>query len=200
MHFLLRQFPKPLIIHVAAVNGQDRARLEPQCPRHLDLAGLPFGHHRERGQVAIVVQQQVQFDRALGSPEFGPVEHAHRQVDDAPIQAHQLVLEAEFLPPALVAHQFLAFHQRLLKQCLVEFPRPILISVGQGGFLRRHGHPQMLQLPFATCQAATNLAQGMRPPQLAKQHRQELPPTGETPRVPLGFVFLDGLLELPARE
>jgi hypothetical protein len=40
----------------------------------------------------------------------------------------------------------------------------------------------------------------MRPSQLAKQHGHELPPTGETPRVPFGFVLLDCLLELPARE
>jgi hypothetical protein len=38
----------------------------------------------------------------------------------------------------------------------------------------------------------------MRASQLAKQHGQELAPTGETPRVPLGFVLLDGLLEIPA--
>jgi hypothetical protein len=40
----------------------------------------------------------------------------------------------------------------------------------------------------------------MRPSQLAKQHGQELAPTGETPRVPLGFVLFDRLLEIPARE
>src|SRR5258708_39806067 len=40
----------------------------------------------------------------------------------------------------------------------------------------------------------------MRPPQLAKQHGHKLAPTGETPRVPLGLVLLDRLLELPARK
>src|ERR1035437_9378451 len=40
----------------------------------------------------------------------------------------------------------------------------------------------------------------MRPSQLAKQHGHELAPTGEAPRVPLGLVLLDRLLELPARE
>src|SRR5712692_4176250 len=43
VHFLLRQFPKPLVIHVATVDGQDRARREPQRARHLDLAGLALG-------------------------------------------------------------------------------------------------------------------------------------------------------------
>jgi hypothetical protein len=58
----------------------------------------------------------------------------------------------------------------------------------------------MLQLPLAARQAAANLAQGMRPSQLAKQHGHELAPTGETPRVPFGLVLLDRLLEFPARE
>src|SRR5271157_423170 len=200
VHFLLRQFPKPYVIDVAAVNRQDRARREPQRARHLALAGLAFRHHGEPRQVAIVVQQQVQFDRALGPPELCPIEHAHRQVDDAPVQAHQLVLEAELLTPALAAHQFLAFKQRLLEHRLVQLPGPVLIGVGQGGLLGRHRHSQMLQLPFATRQTAANLAQGMRASQLAKQHGHELAPTGEAPRVPLSFVLLDGLLEIPARK
>jgi hypothetical protein len=40
----------------------------------------------------------------------------------------------------------------------------------------------------------------MRPSQLAKQHRHELAPTRETPRVPLGLVLLDRSFEIPARE
>src|ERR1039457_6461813 len=200
VHFLLRQFPKPLVIDVAAVDRQDRARREPQRACHFDLTGLAFRHYRERRQVAIVVQQQVQFDRALGPPDLCPIEHAHRQVDDAPVQAHQLVLEAELLTPALAAHQFLAFEQRLLEHRLVQLPRPILIGIGQGGPLGRYRHPQMLQLPLAASQASANLAQRMRPSQLAKQHRHELTPTGETPRVPLGLLLLDRLREFPSRE
>src|ERR1035441_5681027 len=200
VHFLLRQFPKPLVVVVAAVNGQDRPRSEPQRARHLDLAGLAFGHRRERRQVAIVVQQQVQLDRALGPPEFRPVEHAHRQVDDAPVQTHQLVLETEFLPPTLALHQLLALQQRLLEHGLVKLPRSMFIGVGQRGLLGCHRHPQMLQLPLAARQSTSDLAPRMRPAQLAKQHRHELTPTGETSRVPLGLVLLHRLFEFPARK
>src|SRR5664280_272879 len=200
VHFLLRQFPKPLVVVVAAVNDQDRPRSEPQRARHLDLAGLAFGHHRGRRQVAIVVQQQVQLDRALGPPEFRPVEHAHRQVDDAPVQTHQLVLETEFLPPTLALHQLLALQQRLLEHGLVKLPRSMFIGVGQRGLLGCHRHPQMLQLPLTARQSTTDLAQRMRPAQLAKQHRHELTPTGETSRVPLGLVLLHRLFEFPARK
>ncbi len=147
-----------------------------------------------------MIQQQVQFDRPLRPPKLRPVKHAHRQVDDAPVQAHQLVLETELLPSTLAAHQFLAFEQRLLEHRLVQFPRPMLIRIGQRGLLGRHRHSQMLQLAFATRQPPTNLAQRMRPSQLAEQHGHKLAPTGETPCVSLGLVLLDRLFEIPTRE
>src|ERR1039458_7485685 len=34
VHFLLRQSPKPLVVVVAAVNGQDRPRSEPRSEEH----------------------------------------------------------------------------------------------------------------------------------------------------------------------
>src|SRR5258708_4941631 len=142
----------------------------------------------------------MQLDGALGPPEFRPVEHAHRQVDDAPVQAHQFVFETELLPPALAGYQFLAFEQRLLEHRLVQRPRPMLIGIGQRGLLARHRHPQMLQLPLAARQSAANLAQRMGAPQLAEQHGHKLAPTREPPSVPLGFVLLDRLLEIPARK
>jgi hypothetical protein len=40
----------------------------------------------------------------------------------------------------------------------------------------------------------------MRPSYLAKQHRYELSPTAETPRVSFGFVLLHRLLKSPARK
>src|SRR5207244_11649432 len=71
---------------------------------------------------------------------------------------------------------------------------------GQSGLRGCYRYPQMPQLSLAARQTAANLAQRMRASQLAKQHGHELAPTGETPRVPLGLVLLDRLLELPARK
>ena len=68
----------------------------------------------------LVVQQQVQLDRPLRPLILRPVEHAYRQVDDAPLQTHQLVLKTELLlPPALARHQILALAQRLVEHRLV---------------------------------------------------------------------------------
>ncbi len=43
---------------------------------------------RVRRQLAVVVQQHVQLDCALGPAVLGPVEHVHRQVDNDAVQAH----------------------------------------------------------------------------------------------------------------
>ena len=42
-----------------------------------------------------MIQQQVQFDRALPLAILGPIEHRSRQFDDAAAQVHQLILEAK---------------------------------------------------------------------------------------------------------
>jgi hypothetical protein len=54
------------------------------------------------------------------------------------------------------------------------------------------------QLAFAGGQSATNLAQGLRPPQVTEQHGHELPPATEPASVALGPVLGDRLLELLA--
>jgi len=58
----------------------------------------------------------------------------------------------------------------------------------------------MFQFPFTAGQSAANLAQCVRSPQLAKQHRHELSPTRETLRATLGLMFLNGLFEFQSRE
>ena len=54
----------------------------------------------------------------------------------------------------------------------------------------------MRQLAFAAGQAAADLAQRMRAPELREQHRDELVPAGKAPRVPLGLGGMHGALEV----
>jgi hypothetical protein len=107
-----------------------------------------------------MVQQQVQFDGAAFDrpPVFRPVEHAHRQVDDAPVQTQQLVFETELLPSALALHQFLAFEQRLLEHRLVQLPWPMLIGVGQRDLFGATGTPRCFSCP----------SQQASPPQISR--------------------------------
>jgi hypothetical protein len=53
------QLPEPDVIVVTAIDGQDRTCFQMQAPRDFQLAVLAVGHHSERGQIAVVIQQQV---------------------------------------------------------------------------------------------------------------------------------------------
>src|SRR6266568_8446037 len=56
----------------------------------------------------------------------------------------------------------------------------------------------MPQLTFAGGQSAANLAQGLRPPQVAEQHGYKLSPATEPAGMTLGPVLGDGLFKLVA--
>jgi hypothetical protein len=77
VHALLGQIHKPDVVGVGAINGQQR---------------------RIAGEKAIVIQQQMQLDRALGATETRPSEHAGAQIDHRGVQADQLVFKVEFTP------------------------------------------------------------------------------------------------------
>jgi hypothetical protein len=143
-----RQLPEPHVIVVAPINGQDRTRFQTQPSRHFQFAIFAVGDHRERGQVAVVVQQQMQLDRALPLAILGPVEHGCRQLDDAAVQTYQLILEAEL--PAPVSRLRLSLLQQLHENRLVEFPGRVGVGIGQGRFLRRGADAQLSgYLPMA---------------------------------------------------
>jgi hypothetical protein len=195
-HALGRQLAEPGIVHVPAVHHQDRPGREPQRPRHPDVVPLPLGDDDQAGQVAVVVEQAVELDRALGAPELGPVEEGRAQIDHRRVEADQLVLEAE-LPPAL--GQGLAPQEQRLEHRPVELPRAMLVGVGQGR-AAGGGDPEVLELAFAAPEAAADLPQRVGAPELAEEHGHELPPAGEPPSMPFSVRPLDQRLELGARK
>ncbi len=96
-----------------------------------------------------------------------------------------------------MCQQFRAAEQ-LVEHAAVQLPGAVFIGVGQSGALGGVGQSQMPQLAFAGTQAAANLAQGLRPPQMAEQHGHKLAPAGEAASVALGPVLPDGPLKLGA--
>ncbi len=195
-YLLGRQLPEPPVVHVAAIDDENGPRIKAQGARHPDVVPLAFGDDRHAGQVAIVIQQQVELHGALGPPELGPIEQRGAQIDHRRVEAHELVLEAK-LPAA--SGQPLTASQQFLKHGPVELPRPVLIGVGQRR-PRRRRNPQVAQFPLAAGQAPADFAQGVGPPQLAEQHRHKLAPAGEPARMPLGIRPLHQGMELGSWE
>ena len=128
-HSLLRQLPEPFVIGVAAIEHQHRLRLKPHLACHPDLMHLSLRDHRIRRQIALMIEQQMQLDRALGLFEPGPIENFGAQIDHCRVQTYQLVLEAKF--PLLALRQRLAFAEQLMEYGLVQLPGALFVGIGQ---------------------------------------------------------------------
>ena len=67
---------------------------------------------------------------------------------------------------------------------------PVFVGVGQRGAAGRFGDTQVHQAAEAAGQPVTNLAEGIGPAELTKEHGYELSPAAESLRGVLGPVFL----------
>src|SRR5258706_6437037 len=139
----------------------------------------------------------MQLDPAFGAPEFGPVVDLRAQVNQTAVQTQQLVFKTELF---LWSYRLLTFLQQRFEHTLIQLPGTVRIGIGQGGFLGSLWYPQMFQFAFTAGQSSANLAQGLSPSQLAKQHRHKLSPTGKSPGMTLGLVLPHRQLELGARK
>jgi hypothetical protein len=87
--------------------------------------------------MTVVVQQQMQLSGSLGTAEFGPIEGLRTQIDHGGVNAHELVLETEFMLAAgMDGGCALALPQKLMEYFLVHLPWPVFIGVGQSGACR----------------------------------------------------------------
>ena len=189
---------KPSVIVVATVENDDRAGIEAQPACDVNLMGLALADMGEAGQVAVMIEQHMDLDGALGAAKGGPIVQAEAEVDDGGVERDQCVLEAK--RPLALRRQPLAAGQKLLEDGLIKLPGPMSVGVRERATRRSGFQTQVLQLPFGSGQPLGDLAQAVRAPQLAKQHGDELSPTAKTARASLGLVLAHGQFELATRE
>ena len=189
-------FGEQTVVVVAPVIDNDGAPREMHLVGGLDVGHLAIGDDTEARQVAVVVEDQMQLDRALGGAELCPVVHREAQIDDGRIDADQLVLEAKLL----LAHRFGGDRlEQAVEDLLEQLPRSMAVGVGQRR-ARRCLDAQVGELAFATLQPALDLPQGMGPSQLAEQHADKLTPTRQPLAAELRSRFLDHALEVGSRN
>jgi hypothetical protein len=186
---------QPVVV-VAPIIDDDGAGRKVHLIRRLDVGHLAVSDEAETGQIAVMVEHQVQFHRPLGATELRPVIEGQAQIDHGRVQTHQLVLEAELL----LAHPF-GRHDpvQAVEHLLEQPPGAVAVGVGERG-AGRGFDAQVGKLAFTALEAPFDLPQGVRAAQLAEQHGDELTPA----RQPLGAVlcpgFLDDALEVGARN
>ena len=184
------------IVSIAPIVNNDGPGGEVQFPGDFDIRDLSLAQDGKLGKVPVVVQEQVQFDGSLGPSEMSPIKDAQTQVDGGRIEANQFVFEPEFLLSWKLTSTSV---EQPTKEMLIKLPGAMLIRVGQGG-ATGGSDIKVFQFPLTASQTPSNLPEGMGSAQLTEEHGHELPPTGESPSMSLGFRFSDGLLELDSRK
>ncbi|MBP1608506.1 MAG: hypothetical protein H6Q04_741 [Acidobacteria bacterium] len=197
--FELNRSPdEPFVIDVAPVHDHDRTTLESQSASNLDVTGLSIGDYGKRGQVAVMVQEQVELDGTFGPSKLSPVEQRKRQVNDAGIKAHELFLEPELFAGAMASNTQLTFCQELLKHGLVEQPGTIGISVCESGAFRGNANAQVFKLALAAGQPSAGLSEAVRSTELAEEHGNKLAPARKSFGSVVGTMLFHSLFECKA--
>src|SRR5439155_12906307 len=115
--------------------------------------------------------------RSFREAKLGPIKHRGAEIDHRGIQAEQGILESEFplLPRSwLAGRQALALGQQLLKDRLLQLPRPMFVGIGQRGASRSRWQTQVRKFPSTRGQPSADFTQGLGLPQWTKKHGKEL--------------------------
>ena len=118
---------------------------------HPQIVRFACGDDGERGQIAGVVQQQVQLDGAFGALKLRPVEQCHAQIDDAGVETEQAVLEPKLVAASGQPKLPAALAEQLLEDGFKQLPGPLPVGIGKSGAFRRRRQAQVLLLALGGC-------------------------------------------------
>lgn len=124
-------------------------------PGNSDIVFFPIGNMGKGGQIAVMIQKQMQFHGTLGAAKSGPGKQGQTQRDGGTVQRQELVSETEAMFPQ-PCH--LADIKRLVKQVAVQLPGAMGIGIGQGGFVGSLLDTQVTEFAQAAGQSAADFA------------------------------------------
>src|SRR6185369_4016559 len=107
---------------------------------------LAVRHKPKDRQIPVVIQEEVEFNGALGLTPASPVKHAGTQLDGGAVEGEQTVFEPEVFPGA----DGLALGQEVVKEFLEELPGSVRVGIGERGTLGLALQAQVLELALAT--------------------------------------------------
>ena len=135
------------------------------------------GDGRERRDMAVVIQQRVYLDAALGLAERSPWEKRQAKLDGGGVQTEQLGFEAKVVFRGFGRAQAVHFGEQILEKS----HGPGVVGVGKGGA----GHvfqPPRIQAASGRVQATQAVAHGAPCGKLDEGHGCELLPEAEFAR------------------
>ena len=196
----VRPLRKQREVVVGPVHRHDGARLHVEHSGCLHVRLLSVRDVDEARHVVAVADEHVGLHAPLGRAVLGPGEHRQTQDDDRGVHAVQPVLEPELVLPRPELPERPEPREGAHEQLLEHRGGPVLVGVRQRRLVGSRAHAQVAQLSEAAGQAGADLAQRLRPRELAEQHRDELGPAREPFGVPLVTVLPDDPRELGLRK
>src|SRR3954452_1177263 len=188
------------VVVVAAIHCHNRARVEGKGIGQFHVAAPGFGNQHVAGHVVVMIEQYVSLDASLRPAELRPRKEFQTKADSGRIQRQQFVSEAKLSFPHPQSVLAAEARQRRVKQLLVQRRRTVLVSVGQGGLVRRQPYSEVHQLARAAGESIANITQRVRVCELTQQHGDQLRPATEALGRSFGIVLLYKRRELQHRK
>jgi len=152
--FLGSELVVPGIVGVAQVLYDNGAFGQAEAAGFFDIR-LPGRRNGDKGwQVAVVIQEGMQFDAALGAAEGSPRKERQAEAHHRGLQAEELVFELEFV----LRGQRLAAPVHQAKQRLKEGSGALVVGIGKGGAGYRLD-PQVVEALYPSFQAGDTIPQ-----------------------------------------
>jgi hypothetical protein len=140
-------------------------------------------------QIAVVIQQQVEFNGAFGLTKVSPGEKAQTKVDSGRVEAKQLVSEAEL--PLFTRTLATAKVPQMKEGILIKLPGTVGVGIGKCALCRGSTQSQMTELATGNCQAVADLPQALGLGQLTEEHGHILIPGGKALSMTLCPTFIN---------
>lgn len=184
------------IVEVASIHGHDGARRKGERLGDTHIIGIAVGHKGPAGQAPLMIELQMEFDRALRPLKPSPIEHRGTQLDARRIQRPQGIFEPE--PSAFQGGHGLPASEHLVEERLIQLPRAMGIGIRERRAGGRPPYPEVDQLAESGGQATADLPERTGAAHLTKQHRHALLPAAEPLGRSLGGMLSDGAREVRA--
>lgn len=155
-------------------------------------------HAYKRWNIPFQIQEDVDFDRSLGSLPASPGEQRHAQVDHGCIQRKQVAVQVQLggligIESSRSAHQH---RGNLGKNLLVA----MLVRIGEIAPLHLSANPRMIKYAASRSQAGLDIPQAFSVRQLSEDHRHKMIVRGKSRRVAQHRIQAGATRKLFARE
>ena len=152
----------------------------------------------KRGDIALQVQQGMEFDGGLGVAEGRPGKHGQAQVDGGGVEGIDGVIE--FQSQVVFGIQGPGQADEGLGEVGIQAPVALLVGVGQGISGHAAAQSQVVEFILVRPQADLDIAQALAVGELGEGHAKELVETGKGFDVAVALITPDTAAEAVHRQ